>query len=55
MTGSPQPSLLGPVQRAVLVIAAVALAIGLTLVRGGLQSASLWINSPADRWNRRWR
>ena len=40
MTGSPQPSLLGPVQRAVLVIAAVALAIGLTLVRGGLQSAS---------------
>lgn len=48
MTGSPQPSLLGPVQRAVLVIAAVALAIGLTLVRGGLQSAS-----PLDQLARR--
>ena len=48
MTGSPQPSLLGPVQRAILVIAAVALAIGLTLVRGGLQSAS-----PLDQLARR--
>jgi len=48
MTGSSQPSLLGPVQRAVLVIAALALAIGLTLARGGLQSAS-----PLDQLARR--
>ena len=48
MTGSPQSSLLGPVQRTVLVIAAVALAIGLTLARGGLQSGS-----PLDQLARR--
>ena len=48
MTGSSQPSLLGPLQRTVLVIAALALAIGLTLVRGGLQSGS-----PLDQLARR--
>lgn len=48
MTGSSQPSLLGPVQRTVLVVVALALAIGLSLVRGGLQN-----ESPLDQLARR--
>ena len=48
MTGSSQPSLLGPVQRTVLVVVALALAIGLSLVRGGLQN-----DSPLDQLARR--
>ena len=48
MTGSSQPSLLGPVQRTVLVVVALVLAIGLSLVRGGLQS-----ESPLDQLARR--
>ena len=48
MTGAPQSSPLGPVQRSILVIAAVALAIGLTLSRGGLQTGS-----PLDQLARR--
>ena len=40
MTGSSPQPLLGPVQRIVLVVAAIALAVGLTMMRGGLQSTS---------------
>ena len=40
MTGSSPQPLLGPVQRAVLVVAALVLAVVLTTMRGGLQSAS---------------
>ena len=40
MTGSSPQSLLGPVQRVVLVVAAIVLAVVLTMMRGGLQNAS---------------
>ena len=40
MTGSSPQPLLGPVQRIVLVVAAIVLAVGLTMMRGGLQSGS---------------
>jgi len=40
MTGSSPQPLLGPVQRAVLVVAALVLAVVLTTMRGGLQSTS---------------
>ena len=40
MTGSSPQPLLGPVQRIVLVVAAIVLAVGLTMMRGGLQSTS---------------
>lgn len=40
MTGGSSQSLLGPVQRVVLVVAALVLALVLTMMRGGLQSAS---------------
>ena len=38
MTGSPQPMPLGRLQQVVLVVIAVALAIGLLFMRGGIQS-----------------
>ena len=38
MTGSPQPMPLGRLQQVVLVVIAVALSIGLILIRGGIQS-----------------
>ena len=38
MTGSPQPMPLGRLQQVVLVVIAVALSIGLLLMRGGIQS-----------------
>ena len=40
MTGSSPQPLLGPVERIVLVVAAIVLAVVLTTMRGGLQSAS---------------
>ena len=48
MTGSSQPQLLGQAQKVVLVVIAIALAVGLTVVRGGLQSGS-----PLDQLARR--
>ena len=38
MTGSPQPRPLGRLQQVVLVVIAVGLAVGLLLLRGGIQS-----------------
>ena len=40
MTGTPESSPLGTAQRSVLVLIAVALAIGLVILRGGIQSES---------------
>ena len=40
MSGSPQPTTLKPVQRVVLLLIAVGLAVGLLLLRGGIQSES---------------
>ena len=48
MTGSSQPPLLGQAQTVVLGVIAVARAVGLTVVRGGLQSGS-----PLDQLARR--
>ena len=40
MSGSPQPTTLKPVQRVVLLLIAVGLAVGLLLLRGGIHSES---------------
>ena len=48
MTGSPQPMPLGRLQQVVLVVIAVALAIGLLFMRGGIQS-----ETPMDQLARR--
>ena len=48
MTGSSPQPLLGPVQRIVLVVAAIVLAVVLTMMRGGLQ-----VGSPLEQLARR--